>query len=128
MPRFKASNGRETMHPAGIHRASAMHRAGTLRLGTLDPHRVRIACAEGVPMLVIDRWTGRHARALQVALRMTNEAFAEHLGVAVRTVANWRERPEMVPTLHLQDVLDTALDRSSESVKSRFVAILDTTP
>ena len=79
-------------------------------------------------MLVIDRWTGRHARALQVALRMTNEAFAEHLGVAVRTVANWRERPEMVPTLHLQDVLDTALDRSSESVKSRFVAILETTP
>jgi hypothetical protein len=59
---------------------------------------------------------------------MTNEAFAEHLGVAVRTVAKWRERPEMVPTLHLQDVLDTALDRSSDPAKSRFVAILDTTP
>jgi DNA-binding transcriptional regulator YiaG len=79
-------------------------------------------------MVVIERWTGRHARALQVALRMTNEAFAEHLGVAVRTVAKWRERPEMVPTLHLQDVLDTALDRSSDPAKSRFVAILDTTP
>ena len=79
-------------------------------------------------MVVIERWTGRHARALQVALRMTNEAFAEHLGVAVRTVAKWRERPEMVPTLHLQDVLDTALDRSSDPAKSRFVAILGTTP
>ena len=38
-------------------------------------------------MEVIASWTGRHADALRQALRMTNESFAEHLGVAVRTVA-----------------------------------------
>jgi hypothetical protein len=32
-------------------------------------------------------WTGRTACALQGALRLTNESFAVHLGVAVRTVA-----------------------------------------
>ena len=31
------------------------------------------------------------------ALRMTNETFAEHLGVAVRTVAYWRARPDVEP-------------------------------
>jgi len=34
--------------------------------------------------------TGRAACALQAALRMSNEAFAEHLGIAVRTVAAWQ--------------------------------------
>lgn len=33
--------------------------------------------------------SGRSACALQSALRLTNESFAEHLGVAVRTVAAW---------------------------------------
>ncbi len=28
-------------------------------------------------------WTGRAACALQAALRLTNESFAEHLGIAV---------------------------------------------
>jgi 8-oxo-dGTP diphosphatase len=32
-------------------------------------------------------WTGRTACALQAALRLSNESFAEHLGIAVRTVA-----------------------------------------
>jgi DNA-binding transcriptional regulator YiaG len=60
-------------------------------------------------MTVIDQWTGRHARALQAAMRLTNEAFADHLGVAARTVAKWRERPDMVPSPQLQEALDTAL-------------------
>jgi DNA-binding transcriptional regulator YiaG len=45
-------------------------------------------------MDVIQEWTGRHAHALRKALRMTNEAFAEHLGTAVRTVARSR-RPQI---------------------------------
>ena len=71
-------------------------------------------------MVVIERWTGRHARALQAALRMTNEAFAEYLGVAVRTVGRWREQPEMVPSTQLQQALDTALELSSDAVRWRF--------
>lgn len=38
-------------------------------------------------MDVVAAWTGRRADTLRQALRMTNETFAEHLGVAVRTVA-----------------------------------------
>jgi 8-oxo-dGTP diphosphatase len=38
-------------------------------------------------MQVIASWTGGQADALRQALRMTNESFADHLGVAVRTVA-----------------------------------------
>jgi 8-oxo-dGTP diphosphatase len=48
-------------------------------------------------MDVVSSWTGARADALRRALRMTNEVFAEHLGVAVRTVAYWRARPGSVP-------------------------------
>ena len=51
-----------------------------------------------VRMQVITSWTGGHADALRQALRMTNESFAEYLGVAARTVAYWRKNPEITPT------------------------------
>jgi DNA-binding transcriptional regulator YiaG len=41
-------------------------------------------------MQVIATWTGGDADLLRQSLRLTNESFAEYLGVAVRTVANWR--------------------------------------
>lgn len=37
---------------------------------------------------VVDLWDGRQAAALQRAMRLSNEAFAAHLGIATRTVAN----------------------------------------
>ena len=43
---------------------------------------------------------------------MTNESFADHLGVAVRTVAYWRNRPGMIPQQQMQEVLDAALDQA----------------
>ena len=43
----------------------------------------------GAGMQVIASWTGAQATALQQALRMTNESFAEYLDVSVRTVCNW---------------------------------------
>ena len=55
-------------------------------------------------MPVITSWTAADATALQRSLRMSNEVFAEHLGVVVRTVAYWRKRPEIVPTLAVQGV------------------------
>ena len=77
-------------------------------------------------MTVIDQWTGRHARALQAAMRLTNEAFAEHLGVSPRTVAKWRERPEMIPSPQLQEALDTSLKLAAADTKLRFTSNLGT--
>jgi transcriptional regulator with XRE-family HTH domain len=73
-------------------------------------------------MTVIDRWTGRHARALQAAMRLTSEAFAEHLGISPRTVAKWRKRPDMVPSAQLQEALDTSLHLASPEAQTRFAA------
>lgn len=56
----------------------------------------------------IFEWTGREAAALQAALRLTNEGFAERLGIATRTVASWRAKPTMVPRRDLQEILDCA--------------------
>jgi len=75
-------------------------------------------------MTVIDQWTGRHAHALRTALRLTNEAFAEHLGISPRTVTKWRERPEMVPSPYLQEALDTSLSQASADARVRFEANL----
>lgn len=70
------------------------------------------ACARP-DMQVISSWTGRHADALRQALRMTNESFADYLGVAVRTVAYWRQRPDTIPQQHMQEILDAALEPRS---------------
>lgn len=70
--------------------------------------------------VVIDQWTGRTATLLQDALRMTNEAFAEHLGVAVRTVAAWRMGPHITPRPEMQRILDTAYERADGTARFRF--------
>jgi hypothetical protein len=69
---------------------------------------------------VIDSWSGAHASALRAALRLTNESFAEFLGTATRTVANWNSTPEVTPRPELQRALDTTLERASETERSRF--------
>jgi 8-oxo-dGTP diphosphatase len=69
---------------------------------------------------VIDHWTGRHATALQAALRMSQDEMAGLLGVAKRTIASWHERPEVVIRPELQRALDTAYERAPESAKLRF--------
>jgi hypothetical protein len=69
-------------------------------------------------------WTGRTAAALQAALRLTNESFAEHLGIGVRTVAAWHQKPTLKPKSEMQQLLDTALDQASPSVKTRFTQLL----
>ena len=75
-------------------------------------------------MDVVSSWTGARAHALQQALRMTNEAFAEHLGAAVRTVTYWRSRPGCSPQPVNQEALDTVLAQASESVRAQFWLIL----
>ena len=73
---------------------------------------------------LVETWTGWYANALRRALRMTNEEFAEHLNVAVRTVVYWRTRPEMVPRLGMQQILDVALQRAPELAQAQFRRLL----
>lgn len=100
--------------------------AGTVSFNGAFSHRVRergqrrLAMRERWRMQVITQWTGGYADALRRSLRMTNESFAEYLGVAVRTVAYWRKYPEMIPQTHVQAILDTALEKTPERVKAQF--------
>jgi hypothetical protein len=74
-------------------------------------------------MDVVTGWTGRAACALQAALRMSNEAFAEHLDIGVRTVAGWHQNPDLRPRPEKQQLLDVALARASAEDKERFAAL-----
>ncbi|NUL14491.1 NUDIX hydrolase [Streptomyces lunaelactis] len=75
-------------------------------------------------MDVIGKWTGHAASQLQDALRMTNLAFADRLGVAERTVAGWHSKPGIVPRPEMQAALDTLYERADALVRSRFMEAL----
>ncbi|MGA5767407.1 NUDIX domain-containing protein [Streptomyces pseudogriseolus] len=57
-------------------------------------------------------------------MRMTNEAFAERLGISPRTVSRWHSSPGMVHRTEVQQILDTAYDQSGEAVQRRFALLL----
>ncbi|MET8850344.1 helix-turn-helix domain-containing protein [Amycolatopsis sp. NPDC004625] len=79
-------------------------------------------------MVTVLRWSGREARVLRDALRMSVRDFAAYLGVSDRTVSNWEAGGvDYQPRGESQAVLDTALDRASDDVKARFAAVLGTT-
>ena len=86
--------------------------------------RVLEAPCRQARMQVVATWTGSSADALRQALRMTNESYAEHLGVAVRTVAYWRKKPETVPQTAIQETLDAALERAPDRAKAQFAALV----
>ncbi len=75
-------------------------------------------------MQLIESWTAGHADALRSSLRMTNESFAQYLGVAERTVANWRKQPEIIPQPRMQEILDTALERAPDRAKAQFANLV----
>jgi DNA-binding transcriptional regulator YiaG len=65
----------------------------------------------------VHHWTGLEARALRVALRLSVRAFAEHLGVGVRTVSKWEKLLAATePRPDTQAILDTALARADAAV------------
>jgi Tetratricopeptide repeat len=72
---------------------------------------------------MVTGWTGRDACALQSALRMSNQDFAAHLGIGLRTVGDWHERPGMRPRPETQRILDTALAQAPEGVRERFAVL-----
>jgi transcriptional regulator with XRE-family HTH domain len=75
-------------------------------------------------MQVIATWSGARADLLRQAFRMSNESFAEHLTVSVRTVANWRGNPDVIPRPAIQDLLDAALERAPDRVKAQFALLV----
>jgi 8-oxo-dGTP diphosphatase len=79
-------------------------------------------------VVVVERWTGAQACLLQAALRATNESFAHSLGIAVRTVAAWHDRPGLIPRADVQQILDIALKRAPSDALERFTRLLDARP
>lgn len=79
-------------------------------------------------MQVISSWTGGQADALRRSLRMTNESFADHLGIGVRTVADWRKRADITPQPRMQEVLDAALERAPDRAKAQFTQLISEEP
>lgn len=73
-------------------------------------------------------WTGRTACALQAALRLSNESFAAQLGIGVRTVASWHQKPTLRPQSEMQQILDTKLEQASAAVQARFAALVADQP
>ena len=72
-------------------------------------------------MATVHHWTGLEARALRLALRMSVRAFAEHLGVGVRTVSKWEKLLTATePRPDTQAILDTALARADAAAHLRF--------
>lgn len=76
-------------------------------------------------MATVHQWTGLEARALRRALRLSVRAFAEKLGVAVRTVSK-REKLGIAtePRPDTQAILDTALARADAATHLRFETLL----
>ncbi|MFI8872440.1 NUDIX hydrolase [Streptomyces sp. NPDC055243] len=75
-------------------------------------------------MEIVDTWTGRSACLLQQAMRLTNEAFAERLGISERTISRWHAHPDMTHRTEVQQILDLAHERAEETVQRRFALLL----
>lgn len=75
-----------------------------------------------------DRWTGHTACLLQAAMRMSNDAFARHLGIGLRTVASWHKLPDRTPNTEMQQILTSALEKAPATARDRFAASLQQGP
>ena len=77
-------------------------------------------------MATVECWTGAQTKALRQAMRLSIRAFAAHLGVDARTVDKWEARGATITLLpDNQALMDTALSRAPEDVKTRFTQTLD---
>nr|WP_206326574.1 NUDIX domain-containing protein [Streptomyces sp. N502] len=57
-------------------------------------------------------------------MRLTNEAFAERLGISERTISRWHASPDMVHRTEVQQILDIAHREAGEDVQRRFALLL----
>jgi tetratricopeptide (TPR) repeat protein len=72
---------------------------------------------------MVNGWTGREACALQSALRLSNQAFAARLGIGLRTVAHWHDKPGSRLQSETQQILDAALAQAPVAARERFAAL-----
>lgn len=76
-------------------------------------------------MTTIRLWSGREARALREAKRMSIREFARHLGISDRMISKWESGAERVhPRPVNQAALDTSLAQSCPEVRARFALLL----
>ncbi|MEU3836093.1 helix-turn-helix domain-containing protein [Streptomyces microflavus] len=79
-------------------------------------------------MATVHHWTGLEAKALRLALRLSVRAFADHLGLGVRTISKWEKLlASTEPRPDTQAILDTALARADAAVHLRFETFLSET-
>jgi hypothetical protein len=79
--------------------------------------------------VALAQWTGREARALRRALRLSVRRFAEHLDVGVRTVTKWESLAERTtPRPDSQALLDAALALADADTRKRFELLLAAGP
>jgi 8-oxo-dGTP diphosphatase len=57
-------------------------------------------------------------------MRMTNEAFAERLGISERTISRWHANPGMTHRTEVQQILDIAYEEADEAVQRRFALLI----
>jgi hypothetical protein len=77
---------------------------------------------EGISgVATMERWSGREARLLRQALRLSVRNFAEDLGINPRTISKWEAAgEERCPRPEYQAILDTALARATEEQQERL--------
>ncbi|MGV9383593.1 helix-turn-helix domain-containing protein [Nonomuraea sp. NPDC003707] len=76
-------------------------------------------------MATVVEWTGAEAAALRKALRLSVRAFADFVGVAVRTVAYWEDLGALTrPKQDTQALLDVALRRADDDAHRRLESLL----
>jgi transcriptional regulator with XRE-family HTH domain len=69
----------------------------------------------------VQRWTGREAKLLRAAMRMTQRDFAVRLGRSERAIAKWESGgSEYAPGTETQMLLDIALRQASDEDRERF--------
>ncbi|MEV7198065.1 XRE family transcriptional regulator [Streptomyces sp. NPDC093510] len=72
-------------------------------------------------MVAVEQWTGREAVLLQSAMRLSVRRFAEHLGIAPRTVTKWRAQgAALVCVPEMQQILDAALATCTPEERDAF--------
>nr|WP_280436204.1 helix-turn-helix transcriptional regulator [Nocardia carnea] len=78
---------------------------------------------------MVGQWSGKEARALREAKRMSIREFAAHLGVHERLVSKWEAGGDRVhPRPVNQAALDTCLARSDDVERNRFAALTAADP
>lgn len=74
---------------------------------------------------VVAKWTGREAKALREAKRMSVRDFASHLGMSEAAVTSWEQRDtEAQLRYETQQMLDTELAQAGSDATNRFALLL----